>query len=95
MELNQFVSSLPQVSRTPFKLQNVAADIESKYKGIKTKIIDADFRWLLFNQLKVVLLLGPVLYLHNGIGREVWLYGWPIIIVWIKLLCLCWKYNIS
>ena len=44
MELNQFVSSLPQVSRTPFKLQNVAADIESKYKGIKTKIIDADFR---------------------------------------------------
>jgi len=31
------------VSRTPFKLQNVAADIESKYKGIKTKIIDVDF----------------------------------------------------
>lgn len=31
------------VSRTPFKLQNVAADIESKYKGIRTKIIDVDF----------------------------------------------------
>lgn len=31
------------VSRTPFKLQNVAADIESKYKGIKTKIVDIDF----------------------------------------------------
>jgi hypothetical protein len=34
------------VSRTPFKLQNVAADIESKYKGIKTKIIDVDFRFV-------------------------------------------------
>jgi 17beta-estradiol 17-dehydrogenase / very-long-chain 3-oxoacyl-CoA reductase len=31
------------VSRTPFKLQNVAADIESKYLGIRTKIIDVDF----------------------------------------------------
>lgn len=30
------------VSRTPFKLQNVAAEIESKYK-VKTKIIDIDF----------------------------------------------------
>jgi len=30
------------VSRTPFKLQNVAAEIEEKYK-VKTKIIDIDF----------------------------------------------------
>ncbi|CAB4070157.1 HSD17B12 [Lepeophtheirus salmonis] len=30
------------VSRSPFKLQNAAADIENKYK-VKTKIIDVDF----------------------------------------------------
>lgn len=40
ININKFVF---QVSRTPFKLQNVAADIESKYKGIRTKIIDVDF----------------------------------------------------
>ena len=31
------------VSRSPFKLQNVAAEIEAKYSGIKTKIVEVDF----------------------------------------------------
>jgi len=31
------------VSRSPYKLQNVAAEIEQKYSGIKTKIIEVDF----------------------------------------------------
>jgi len=31
------------VSRTPYKLQNVAAEIEEKYSGVKTKIIAVDF----------------------------------------------------
>jgi len=31
------------ISRTPFKLQNVAAEINSAYGGIETKIIDVDF----------------------------------------------------
>ena len=31
------------ISRTPYKLQNVAAEIEEKYSGVKTKIIEVDF----------------------------------------------------
>ena len=31
------------VSRTPFKLQNVAAEIEQKYSSIKTRIIEVNF----------------------------------------------------
>ena len=31
------------ISRTHYKLQNVAAEIEEKYSGVKTKIIDVDF----------------------------------------------------
>ena len=31
------------ISRTPYKLQNVAAEIEEKYPGVKTKIIEVDF----------------------------------------------------
>ena len=31
------------MSRSPFKLQNVAAEIEAKYSGIKTKIVEVDF----------------------------------------------------
>jgi len=31
------------VSRSPYKLQNVAAEIEQKFTGVKTKIIDVDF----------------------------------------------------
>jgi len=31
------------VSRSPFKLQNVSAEIEAKYSGIKTKIVEVDF----------------------------------------------------
>ena len=31
------------ISRTTYKLQNVAAEIEEKYSGVKTKIIEVDF----------------------------------------------------
>ena len=31
------------ISRTTSKLQNVAAEIEEKYSGVKTKIIEVDF----------------------------------------------------
>ena len=31
------------VSRTLFKLQNVSAEIEAKYSGIKTKIVEVHF----------------------------------------------------
>ena len=31
------------MSRSPFKLQNVAAEIEAKYSGIKTKTVEVDF----------------------------------------------------
>jgi len=43
------------ISRSPFKLQNVAAEIESNYK-VKTRIIDVDFT------------LGPEIY--ERIGKE-------------------------
>jgi len=37
-----FIQNIVLISRTPFKLQNVSADIESKFK-VRTKILDVDF----------------------------------------------------
>lgn len=58
------------VSRTPFKLQNVAAEIHSKY-GTETKIIDVDFTKIdIYDRLRKELAGMDIGILVNNVGMS-------------------------